>query len=247
MKKKNRNNKSKDISTIIVRAFAVIVALALISLTLAASSRFFTVNAIECVLISNPCPEELSSSLEPLLGHQMFFEDYSQLLTESYAFTQPVSLIDIKKKFPRTVIVTFQPEAAAYVWSHDNTAVVISQTGKIFTQQFQNPPKLIVESTDRIDTDTGKIDPAIHHTILSIQTTAEELLLPLTRITWVDKSTIRLTMENSTEIFILDSERPTLELHKLAMVLKSGEYKNIAEPKAELDLRFTMPVLRTQP
>ena len=64
---------------------------------------------------------------------------------------------------------------------------------------------------------------------------------------WVDKSTIQLSIENRSEMFVIDSEQPTLELHRLAIVLASNEYRAISEPKQELDLRFTMPVLRTQP
>lgn len=177
----------------------------------------------------------------------MFFEDYSEKISQTQASSQPVSLVDISKKFPRTLIVTFQQEAAAYTVIFNGETTVISQSGKMFANNFETTPPIVVEALENINAENRTIESSIHHTVLSILATASELKLPLTKITWVDKSTIRLSMENRAETFILDSEKPALELNRLSLVLKSGEYKNISEQKTELDLRFAMPVLRTQP
>jgi hypothetical protein len=211
-------------------------------------SGFFTVKIVECQMLSgDACPEELTQSLTLLHGESMFFKDYSQKLRNSQTLAQPVSLVQFKKMFPQTVIIIFQAEPAAYTIQHNGETTVVSKTGRIFTHPLDVTGLMSVEVPGDFITSDGFINTTIHQTLLSIIDTSAELAIPLTKITWVDKSTIQLSIENRTEIFIIDSERPTLELHKLTLVLKSGEYRDIAKPKHELDLRFTMPVLRTRP
>ena len=104
--------------------------------------------------------------------------------------------------------------------------------------QISTDQELIAEN--RMDEDTLS-------TVRIIIDTIEELSLPINQLTWLDKSTIQLSMIDRSEIAVIDSESPRLELQRLSLILQSKEYQALSEPKKELDLRFTMPVLRTSP
>lgn len=248
MKKKIRNTKTPINKIAVLRVIAVIIILAVVATVFFLVRSFFTVKTIDCQLLSGEtCSPELISSLDPLLGSSMFFEDYSQKFSTSQSLNQPVSLVTFKKELPNSLLIVFQQEPTAYTIKSGDTTVVVSKTGRIFTHQMDTTGLMLVEMTGEFTTSEGFVDSSIHQSILGIILTSSELQLPLTQITWVDKSTIKLSMENRTEVFIIDSERPSLELNKISLVLKSNEYRNIEEPKQELDVRFTMPVLRTQP
>jgi hypothetical protein len=248
VKKKIRNNKNSISKIILLRIVAVLVLLGVVAGVVVIIRNVFTVKNIECQLLTTEsCPQELLESLSSVRGSSMFFEDYTQKLTDSQTTSQPVSLVIFKKKLPDTLTVTFQQEPTAYTILHSEQPVIVSKTGRIFTQEMDTSGLLPVEIAGEFTTAEGFIDFTIHQTILSIIETCNQLSIPITLITWVDKSTIKLSMENRTELFIIDSEKPTLEINRLALILKSGEYRNIPESKQELDLRFTMPVLRIQP
>lgn len=209
--------------------------------------KFFTVHTVQCQLLSgDTCSPDLNQAVSVLVGQNMFFENYTKKVLTSEILQQPVSVVKIKKIFPQTVIVVLQQEAAAYIISHAGTNQVVSQTGRIFTHQVNSSGLITAEIPEELITQQGFIDSGAHQVVLTILNTSSQLQLPLTKIIWVDKSTIKLSMENSSEQFILDGEHPVEQLNKLSLVLKSGEYKTIAQPKAELDLRFTMPVLRIE-
>lgn len=248
MVKKKRRNPSASIPSKLLLQILVVVGL--IGGIVGASfglKKFFTVHTIECTLLSGgACPPELLQSLSVLQGQNMFFEDYTKKLLTSETLHQPVSVVSIKKYFPQTVIVILQQEPPAYVITHNGSPTVVSKSGRIFNHQMDSSGLIPVEIPDSVINTEGFIDSQIHQVILTLIDTSSQMHFPLTKIAWVDKSTIKLSMENSSEVFILDSEHPIEQLNKLSLVLKSGEYKDVKEPKVELDLRFTMPVLRIQ-
>lgn len=234
--------------TILFRIVVSVIIVALLYVVFVLTKSFLSVKTIECHITSDEaCSQDLIQALEGIRGKSMFFTNYEKMLDQSQLSKQPVTLTTIQKKFPDTVMLTFKYEPAEYVVIQPSGTNVISETGKAFAGDYDTTGLLPIQSDQDLISDTGYIDTEVHHTILAILTTVEELKLPLTHVYWVDKSTIRLSMENREEGFIVDSESPRLQLYTLSLVLKSNEYRDVSEKKSELDLRFNMPVLRTQP
>lgn len=231
-----------------LRGLLIALGLAILTGAVLSAKSLLSVKNVECHLLSGQqCSPELVETLQALQGKSMLFEDYASAGANSPSTKQPVTLVAIKKKLPSTVIVTFKHEAAEYVLVEPDQTSIISETAKAFTGEYNTDGLLFVQSDQNLISENGYIEPDVHHTIMTIKQTAKEIQLPLTGFHWVDKSTIKLSMENREEQFIVDSESPRLQLHTISLILKSNEYRDISEKKTELDLRFNMPVLRTQP
>lgn len=248
MKKKNRNTTTRINFKFLLPVIVCVLIIAVLITASTALKKIFSIKHIECQIINQEsCNTQLIESLKPLTNQPLFFKDYVHVLQMSQTINQPVTIVSIKKKLPDTLYITFQLEPAVYSITKSDTKNIVSESGKIFQGVADASNIFSVETEQELSTEQGFVFPDVHHTVLTIITTAKELKLPLTKLSWVDKSTIKLSMENREELYIVDSDSPRLQLHKLSMVLKSSEYREIAEPKLELDLRFNMPVLRTQP
>lgn len=216
-----------------------------------ATSQFFTVQKIDCVLTDgSECPDELKTQLDVLKDSSMFFTDYTHTLSQNSSVSQPYSLKKISKRLPATVITTFASEQSLVLLHQPASYHVISATGKAFPQTEEAAASLshllLVETNQSLISD-NIVTSEFLTTMIEIIKSTEEFGLPIEKITWVDKSTIRLSMKERQEQAIIDSESPTIELQRLFLILQSTEYQNLSESKQELDLRFTMPVLRTEP
>lgn len=210
-------------------------------------TRILIIKNVECHVLNQPsCPSDLNQAVSSLQTHRMFFEDYSTTLAATPATSLPVSLVKIEKVLPDTIHVTFQSEPVLYSVLFEDSVRSVALSGKTFSDVASPDTVITIEAAQPLLAEDNTIPPDIHHTILSILDTTEELRLPLTRVTWVDKSTIQLSMEDRAELFIVDSVSPRQQLYKLSLVLKSSEYREVPAVKQELDLRFNMPVLRTR-
>ena len=216
-----------------------------------ATSQFFTVQKIDCVLTDrSECPDELTAQLEVLKNSPMFFTDYNQILSQNSTVSQPYSLKKISKRLPSTLIATFTSEQPLVLLHQPDSYHVISATGKAFPQTEETATSLshlLLVETDQSLISDNSVTSEFLTTMIEILRSTDEYRLPIEKITWVDKSTIRLSMKERSEQAIIDSESPAIELQRLFLILQSKEYQNLSESKQELDLRFTMPVLRTEP
>lgn len=249
MKKKRRNHKKSSINLgAIFKAFSLGVVTLVIIGTAYFISKIFTVEIVSCNLTTgDACPESLTQSVSSLKGTPMFFTDYEQILLANQVLSQPYSLASISKSLPSTLQLTFTPEQPLVLLKQMDSLHVISTTGKSFPQSEETALQgtLITLKTDQPIITGSLLESDVLTTIKTILASNEEFSLQIEQITWLDKSTIRLSMKDREEIAIIDSESPRLELQRLALVSRSSEYQQIPESKQELDLRFTMPVLRT--
>lgn len=251
MKKKSRSHSSSQPKNLrlIGRSIFVVVAILVLLASAVATSRFFTVQALGCQLTDgSECPPELQTQIEVLKNQPMFFTNYNKILSEKATVSQPYSLTHITKRLPNTLHTTFSSEQPLLLLHQAGSYHVISTTGKAFPQTEETAASLthlLLVETDQITIDNNVVIPEFLSTMIEIARSTEEYRLPIEKITWVDKSTIRLSMKERQELAIIDSESPAIELQRLFLVLQSKEYQNLPESKQELDVRFTMPVLRT--
>lgn len=246
-KKRNKNN----IWPALKRGlpfFGILIGIGLLVVINQLIANYFKVKQILCfVQNQQACSPQLISALEQsLLGQPMFFKDYLPVLVSSGKLTEPVSLVYVTKRLPDTLELGFQQELPLYIINYNNQQAVVSTSGRLFQHAVATASNYFIINSQSDLSLNGMIQPDIHHTLSSLVTTLQELDLAVKDITWVDKSTIRLSMDERAVEAVIDSEHPKQELHKLAVIMKSREYQEFTEPVKEIDLRFTMPVLRTQ-
>jgi cell division septal protein FtsQ len=251
VKKKTRSHSSSQPKNLrlIGRSIVVVLAITVVIAVAMATSRFFTVQALSCQLTdASDCPAELQTQIEVLKNQPMFFTNYTKILSEKATVSQPYSLTRITKRLPNTLRATFSSEQPLLLLHQTGSYQVISTTGKAFPQTEETAATLthlLLVETDQNLIDNNVVIPEFLSTMKEIARSTEEYRLPIDKITWVDKSTIRLSMKERQEQAIIDSESPAIELQRLFLILQSKEYQNLTESKQELDVRFTMPVLRT--
>ena len=246
MKKSHRIKKQKQLDIGgLIRWLVVLIVVVGLATALVSLYKLFRVQTVECRLLgAEACPDDLVQTLQFIINQPLFFVDFSKQIS-TVQLPQPVRLSKISKKLPSTLRLSFQLEPVAYVISTDQDIFFVSQSGQLYQQQFEQTGLVQVRLLSAWSHQSGSVELFIHHSLLAIIAGCQQLKLPLQTITWLDNSTIQLSMENRSEIFVIDSQQPNLELHRLALVLQSGEYQALTQSKQELDLRFKMPVLRT--
>lgn len=249
MKKKSRKQHSSINFSKILKILFLGILIFVAYLILVAGKMLFSVRDINCKLSNDAaCPEHLLAELEVLKNKPIFFTDYKSILSKENALSQPYSITQVTKTLPSTLNIIFTAEDSLFIIEQSSQSYLISSSGKVFpNDQIQSEQAIVKVITDNTLVENNQIDSGTFHTISTILTTGDELDLPIQSITWVDKSTIKLNMKEITEVAIIDSESPRLELQKLTNILSSKEYQTLPETKQELDLRFRMPVLRTTP
>lgn len=251
MKKKTRSHKTalpKNLK-VIGRSIGVALVVLIVVAIVIAVSKIFTVQAVECQLSDGSnCPDELTSQIDMLKTNPMFFTDYAHILTQNSTVAQPYSLQKISKRLPSTLRTTFAAEQPLLLLHQTGSYHVISASGKAFTQTEETAANLshllLVETNEKI-IQNNIVTSDFLSTMNVVVDSIDEYLLPIEKVTWVDKSAIKLSMKERQELIIIDSESPAIQLQRLFLILQSKEYENLPESKLELDVRFTMPVLRT--
>lgn len=205
----------------------------------------FSVKNIECQLDQQTCPESLTNSLTVLHGKPLFFTNYQSILQEQRV-PLPVTLTQVKKHLPNTLNLEFSSQNLAYMIQTNEGTIAVSTTGVLFKDTTVLPPTTIEvkpELSSVLDPNHA-IQAPIHTAFLELVTTLEKSDLPVKHISWVDKDTINLIMNDGQLNAVVDQKNPRVAIEKLELIIKSQEYQAVQENVQEIDLRFDLPVLR---
>lgn len=229
----------------IIRAIVAVVGLGIVIGVIYFIGTFFRVKTVKCTLDNEVCPEALQSSLNVLQNQSLFFVDLQKAATKN-GIPVPATLTKLKKQLPHTVSVEFSSETLLYQLQTDQGMVAISSSGTVFHDIAERPPITIEVKPplNQLITADGHLLPDMHQGLVAVVENLGKYQLPISHITWVDKDSILLIMNEGQLTGIIDSKSPNTELEKLQTILQSDQYQKVASTVKEIDVRFKLPVLR---
>ena len=222
---------------------AVLIAIAVYELKVVLN--FFQIKQINCTLDAQACPDSVATALTVLEGKSLFLTDYSEILREK-GLPLPITLHDVEKQLPQTISLAFKTQPLAYQLKTNDGMVAVSEAGLPFKENTI-PAPITVELQpalgDILATPT-QVRTDVHEPLKALSQALQTSKLRLSKITWVDKDTIILTMDKEQQTALLDTQDPQAAIAKLQLIVDSQEYQAVAENVREIDLRFNLPVLR---
>jgi hypothetical protein len=207
--------------------------------------NFVTVKHINCELDSQKCPASVVDALKILEGKSLFLTDYSEILREQ-GLPLPITLKTITKELPQTLNLTFVTQPLAYQLFTNEGMISVSESGLPFKENTI-PAPVTIELTPPLASilaSPTEVQPAVHQPLTALSHTLQESKVAVKKITWVDKDTIILIMNEEQQTAVLDVQDPQAAVRKLELIAVSPEYQAVEKNVREIDLRFNLPVLR---
>ena len=200
---------------------------------------------VECALVGtqDSCPAELQESLHILREHSFFFTNIEAVFKATTPNNSIYTIQKIVKKFPATVSVTFSQEQPKYILripeaqSENYSETYVGESGIVLN--YSSFEEKIVKITWLQE----QSELPHQHFIVIANTLAEHAILGA-EVEWKSDSEIILKIPDQ-PVFLFDTQTLHTQIQKVATIMKAKELEEITEPILEIDMRFTLPVLRT--
>lgn len=209
------------------------------------------VQSVTCSMDTTPCSEEVAVLLTGFKGKSFFFYDFKK---ETSADDNPLSfeIVEIKRELPSTIHVTIKTEQPLYtlISADGSTKQAISSSGKMLptTREIQG---ILVQVPDK---NNMTINPIMHALISDIIVTITPEY-SLEKLEYISPTEIKI-YNKDLPVLIVGDPIPTYALQHLGEIMYTIDNTQLSTSSAELsipnpsikelDLRFTMPVLRTE-
>jgi hypothetical protein len=228
-----------------LRSVGIAVSLALII----CASLFLRIENVLCrTTTDTACPDE--QELSQLQSASLFFVDFTQQETVvTYAAKHNMTIKDYDLHLPNTIILYFEENSHAYSLE--------LETGEIFTVTQAGTTKILRDTELRTDAhiqlresesflqDNSLTLPApLHAFLLEFSKATDATQLSESQLT-PHEDFIEIHTNGSIRAF-LPYEQPKQKVAQLEQILVSQSLTTLNEPVREIDLRFDLPVLRTQ-
>lgn len=210
---------------------------------------FFRVSKIECEIESKPCPSDIATKLDLYKGRSLFFTNYEEIFTKETTDHPIYQIENIQKKLPGKLFVSLKREPVLYKiilfndqqekseFSFGNSAVEIPNSS--------NQEKLAVEWKENYSPITNNlVEPNIHVGLVSLSNELQNMQIDQALLIWNTDSEIRLLIPDKPD-FIFDIETLQTQSKKIDTILSSRELDEFKDSAQEIDMRFDLPVLRT--
>lgn len=207
------------------------------------------VQHISCIQNGTSCSIPLYSPLETLKGSSFFFTDLNQTLVEKHNGVLPFKVLSIKRKLPGTIIVTLAEEKPLYlIFTNDtqSTLVGVSENGSTvsFDANSSSTPIVNVPTAETAFTEKTLV-PTFHETIKKIMFNSRSPQYTLRNINYVSSTEIILNYDTLPPLIITE-DVPIYALQHIEKIMYTVETQTLEKPVKEIDLRFRLPVLRTE-
>lgn len=207
--------------------------------------KFFSIKEISCQLDGKECPASVQQAVSVLKGKSLFATDYQEILREQ-SLPLPITLQSIKKHLPQRIELAFSTQTLAYQLLTSEGTVAVTATGIPFKENATQAATSIELKPTYSDVlaSPEQIKPEVHEPLQKLANALQTTQLAVEKVSWVDKDTIILIMKSEQHTALLDASDPEAAIKKLQLILNSAEYQAVAPKVKEIDLRFTLPVLR---
>jgi cell division septal protein FtsQ len=227
-------------------AFFCLIGLVLVGLIATKLPNFaFPATHIECSLSDAECPSDLVAQLRPLEGKSLFFTDTSK---EVYHLNlERYELITIHKKFPDTIILVFASKKNLYLLQQENSPDVWTVAESGYAQQMSSSealPTILISPNWSQPLQENTVEPSLHNTIRQLLTELNSNHIEHTSIEFKSSEEIIVHLNNGQQA-LLTQENLISQVKKLGIISKNVDTKAIDTNIRTIDLRFELPVLKT--
>lgn len=214
---------------------------------------FFVIRVVTCRVDDQECTDQTQQALHSnLVGKSLFFTDIQQAVRAEDA-EKSLTLVEVSKSLPHTVMLRFTSEQALYeLQIVDAQSRVIGDQGTVKSELHSGTQKGSLAQVRVASPDSellsqlsqaSRIPAQLHEPIRTILLTLQEERVEFSQITWVSSDEIWVDVGSVRAI--MDAQHPAGNVQALAQILESVRSSPPPQPLREIDLRFTLPVLRT--
>ncbi|NCN82925.1 MAG: hypothetical protein GW947_03060 [Candidatus Pacebacteria bacterium] len=205
---------------------------------IACSYLFLRIQTIVChTTAASTCPDE--QLLAKLKTTSLFFTDFTQHpIIVAYAAEHNLELERYELRLPQTLVLYFQNKPLAYTIQLDSGelyGVSESGTSELLTASATNSDVLLKGAFN--------LSPELHTFLQAFVARDKTPLLTTTLIAKPDF--VELKSTDGVRIF-LPYTNSKMKIEQLQQILQSPAVTELDEPLREIDLRFDLPLLRTQ-
>lgn len=208
-------------------------------------SNVFKITTVHCVQdVGEECQNDfVKAELNTVLSQNIFLLDENLLSTQLYAGDPTIRLLTIQKSLPSTISVDVQsviPTLALSTPGSDRILVLDSQY-RIIKSAMNDPnvPLMLYDQDLALRLGQKIDDPHVSKLLSAVLTLTQAF--PISRQVRVKGDTLSLNLENNrTALFTITSGLDA----QIAALQSLRNNATIPEETAEIDLRYTQPVLR---
>lgn len=211
----------------------------------------FKINEVRCQLSNfQECPPELENKLQTMQNKSLFVTQNNQHTFQTLTNINNYQLISTQIHLPNRITFTFHPINYVYEMSSAKSNGSVSDQGYISKAEHipNNLPKVIIDSTsntslifDQIE--PNKIDHTFHSMIVDLITNLKTIGEIPQEIHYFSRHNLQIKLENNITI-ILDTDQILSNFRRLQLIKSNKKIIDELKPSNELDLRFTLPILR---
>lgn len=204
-----------------------------------------TVTSVICKQSTGDCTPPTLTILEGLRGSSFFFSDHEALARQKNQGSLPFTTLSIQKQLPGTLIITIREEPSLYKLQVGGVLSAVSNSGQLLTVSPSVQAVPTVSTTTIEDATTIKTVP-FHQTIVSIlNSLPKKYITANTTIEYYSPAEIRLFLPEEPQLIMSDPP-PSYALQHIESLLYTVETATQSQKIKEIDLRFNLPVLRTE-
>lgn len=216
------------------------------------------VTTIECWLDTTPsvqkCPDELAALLQPLLAQPLVAFDFETQLASLFdTHRSPYELIQVRKRWPGTLVVELRQDPFQYVLT-DRSAQkpwLVTEHGWLRNVDSTPSAELALPRVSRPDfttivsEDSRHLTPETHDLITRLIQALQLYDIQYLELILYDPVTTIINLNDHQQVLI-ENDVVLENLEKLRLLQAHPNQGGNPESIVEYDVRFKLPVLRTQ-
>lgn len=208
------------------------------------------IKTVSCKLETKPCPDTLNQKIQEFVGQSFFFAPIQPVI-EAWQL-ELYQLQTFSKTWPQKIELNFTSEPDFYRLQLETNHYLITKTGLIKQKLDANqPPKanelpIVILTQPAAEVIKGQqVTPQFHQVFKLVLTQLEAHQLEIQTLKLIGSDLIKLQL-NSKLRAIVEPTHSQTQLAKLALIIQELDLAQIDLAIKEIDLRFELPVLRTQ-
>jgi hypothetical protein len=216
------------------------------------------VTQVECLIqASSPqaCPEELSALLQPFYGQPLIATNFEHNLANLVnEHRSPYELLAVTKQMPGTLRLQLRQDPFQYHFQERGPtpqAWLVTEHGWLRASDGTPSAQLKIPTITRLTPvlaatpDARQIDTSTHDLINQLLPALKLYDIEYQEIVLYDPVTTVIKL-NDTQQVLIENDKLLENLEKLDLILSHPPQLNSPAPIVEYDVRFRLPVLRTQ-
>lgn len=203
------------------------------------------VRTVRCQLneTHEPCPTETVAALHALIDQPLLYSDLPGLAEQALA-THNLYLAAYSRQLPDTLLLEVTPTEYEFGVQTSTRTFVVTTKGHVLEHTI--PAELpTLYLADHLITHNELPSQQLISTSKTALSTLMQLQLTFTKAEIISLQELRVELQDPEITVIVNPAQAQSQLQKVPVVLTSQAVYEIPEKLVELDMRFEMPVIRT--